>query len=474
MNISLYPAYQSALYSCPCQRAVSGSACGTVPGRASGGRTRPGWGEGPSFILSLSASASGSGGNAGAYMTQGSAVDRGISGYSGYSGYSGGNSYDGMAGEYSGLARVKGQEQAYQTSRRNRELYRSLEEEERYEARQIRQLQRRLEEEAGDEESRGDSASGTGMNTMTMGWTGGTAASEGRFSVRGASEDEDKKDKGLTREYRYNYKEVSNKIRRAKTVVGADQALISARRKVSEIKRKILSGAGDAKKLQFALTHARRMEMAARKKKHHLELEELVTTTRKRDERLKSQEEAASDLKGAVTQLQEAEITEREDAVFDRRDEALDEAYERLEQMKGREEEEKQEMLAQFNARIAELGEEELKELEEQMELLECMEIVNPHMSQEELEKLKRRHRDSEEKAMLKADMDYLKSMIKYIYGQEAGGNVRSAAAAASVYSQAVSAAGGAATAAAAPAAAAAVPAAAAIPSDCGSIDMQV
>ena len=46
--------------------------------------------------------------------------------------------------------------------------------------------------------------------------------------------------------------------------------------------------------------------------------------------------------------------------------------------------------------------------------MLEDMEIINPHMSKEDLEDLKRKHRASEEKAMVKADMDYLKGMIKH------------------------------------------------------------
>ena len=38
----------------------------------------------------------------------------------------------------------------------------------------------------------------------------------------------------------YNYKDVSNKIRRAKTSFSAEQAVISAKRKVIEIKRKLV------------------------------------------------------------------------------------------------------------------------------------------------------------------------------------------------------------------------------------------
>ena len=74
-----------------------------------------------------------------------------------------------------------------------------------------------------------------------------------------------------------------------------------------------------------------------------------------------------------------------------------------------------QDMLSELGKILAEFGEEELKELEEAMEMLEDMEIVDPHMSKEDLEELKRKHRATEQKAMVKADMDYLKGMIKPI-----------------------------------------------------------
>ena len=48
------------------------------------------------------------------------------------------------------------------------------------------------------------------------------------------------------------------------------------------------------------------------------------------------------------------------------------------------------------------------------MELMETMEVVDPHMSKADLEDLKRKHRASEDKAIMKANMEYLKDMIKH------------------------------------------------------------
>ncbi|MCR5754874.1 MAG: hypothetical protein K6G30_08720 [Acetatifactor sp.] len=202
-------------------------------------------------------------------------------------------------------------------------------------------------------------------------------------------------DKKTHKPSNYNSREVATKIQRAKTSASAGLALIAAKRKVLEVKRKISTGDGDPKELQLALTHARRMEMVARKKKHHLELEEMAQTTGQRDERLQ-QEDTAADMKNAMISAQEEELAKKEDAVF--------EAWEEL----------SDEMMADLNAMISELGDEVLEEMEKAMEMLESMEIIDPHMSKEELEELKRKHRLAEQKEMVKADMDYLKGMIKH------------------------------------------------------------
>lgn len=234
--------------------------------------------------------------------------------------------------------------------------------------------------------------------------------------LSGASDKDDKKEE-LKKVSRYNYKEVANKIRQAKTSIGAAQAVIAAKRKVAEVKRRISNGDGDPEELQLDLTHAKRMEMAARKKRHNLELEELCEHTRAKDERREETEEASEDMKQAMAEISEEEIAEKEDAVFEERQEMLDEAMENLKEMRS---DKAEDMLSEMNAMIAEYGEELLEELEEQMEQLENMEIVDPHMSEEELEELKRKHRAAESKAMVKADMDYLKGMIKHL--QEKGG----------------------------------------------------
>ncbi len=182
----------------------------------------------------------------------------------------------------------------------------------------------------------------------------------------------------LDKNLNYNSGEVEQKIRAAKNSISAGRALLSASRKVREVKRKLVTGDGDPAELQISLSHARRIEIVARKKKHHLELEELVEVTSKRDERLNEQEDIREERsEGAI-----AEVSE--------------------------------EAMIELNEKIASFGEDELLELEKTMEIFEEMEVVDPHMSKEELAELKRKHRASEEREMIKADMDYLKAMVKY------------------------------------------------------------
>ena len=161
------------------------------------------------------------------------------------------------------------------------------------------------------------------------------------------------KKKEIQKKATYNYNEVANKIQRAKTAVSAGQAVISAKRKVSEIRRKIASHDGNEEELQLALTHARRMEMVARKKKHNLETEEMVENIQKRDERQDKLEEAASNAEREKVNAAEDQIADREDAVLEEREEM---AHELAEQIGTRHIEISDDELAELNEMLAELG----------------------------------------------------------------------------------------------------------------------
>ena len=222
---------------------------------------------------------------------------------------------------------------------------------------------------------------------------------------------ESEKDELLEKTVDYNYKDVASKIQQAKNSVSAGRAVLAAGRKVLEIRRKITIHDGDPEELQISLTHAKRMEMAARKKKHNIELEELVVRTQKRDENTERLKDSAADMENAMISFAEEDVSEQEDAIFDDRMNLMRTAQEEATESTPQEVED---LMWELNEMISEFGEEELAKLEETMENLENLEVVDPHMSEEDLEDLKRKHRAAENKAIMKADMDYLKDLIKH------------------------------------------------------------
>ena len=208
--------------------------------------------------------------------------------------------------------------------------------------------------------------------------------------------------------YIYNYKEITSKIQRAKTSVSAGQAVLAAKRKVAQIRVKMANSKGDAKELQLALTHAKRIEMVAKKKKLHLENEELVERTLKKDEK---DESLQSDVRDMMVTQTENKISEAADDIFEEREEIFDDALESLENEAGSINDE---VLAGLNEMVAEFGEDMLEELEDSMEMLAGIEIIDPHMSEEDFENLKIKHRSSENKDIVKADTDYIHDMADY------------------------------------------------------------
>ncbi|MCR5397123.1 MAG: hypothetical protein K6E64_06585 [Lachnospiraceae bacterium] len=231
-----------------------------------------------------------------------------------------------------------------------------------------------------------------------------------------------------TEDFKYSVKELSSAISRAKTSISAGQAVIKAKRKVLELKRKLAQGNGDTNELMAALNHAKQMERIAKKKKHHLELEELVEHTQKMDEKLEQQEEANSSggfsnfdiieaAKDKISKAQEQILSEMETVQKDVSEEdvslELSDIVDISDKMASMEDFSNEiSDMAEFSDEMSSLASEELERLDEAMEMLENLEVINPHMSKEDLKKLKIKHRNSEEKDLVKADMDYLKNMI--------------------------------------------------------------
>lgn len=190
----------------------------------------------------------------------------------------------------------------------------------------------------------------------------------------------------------YKYKEISIKIRQAKTPISAGQALLAAKRNVSEIKRQLGQKKGNSEELMLALSHAKRMEMVAKKKKRHIETEKLIENTKKADESKEKEEEAISEQEIRSTYIEEANngIEKAEDEILKQRED----------------------LSKELDIAFANFGDKELEQLEQAMEMLETLEVINPHMSDEDFKMLKIKHRNSEEKSIVKADMEYIKGMF--------------------------------------------------------------
>ena len=209
---------------------------------------------------------------------------------------------------------------------------------------------------------------------------------------------------GTVKKLNYNPNEIAGAIMRSKTSTSASGAVGRARRKVAELKRKLAKKDGDATEIQIALSHARSMERIAVKKKRHLELEELIKN-------------ATS--KGNITDKGINAVNEEniKDLLTDEHDKSLDEIYEKLdevmeESLGGLDEE----IVNHINDVLSEYS----KEFDNMLsEVFDIAEVADPNMSEEDFKLLKIKHDSSERKEIIKANMEYLKSMINYIKGAQ-------------------------------------------------------
>ncbi len=194
---------------------------------------------------------------------------------------------------------------------------------------------------------------------------------------------------------RYNFKEVSTRILKSKTSGSARQVVTMARSKLAQLKRLAKTGKYDDRQLDSAIIHAAKMVRIARKRMKHLQQEEQVKISGR-----------------AAREEKEKEDLELEDM----------EEFERLEEldMEGKTVEvdtvSQEEMLIQ----LMEL-QQRMAELEEQLLDEGMLEELNDEMfsssgggrvSEEELERLKKKHRAKEMQEIVDADMKYLKAMF--------------------------------------------------------------
>ncbi|MCR5094654.1 MAG: hypothetical protein K6B72_11855 [Lachnospiraceae bacterium] len=230
-------------------------------------------------------------------------------------------------------------------------------------------------------------------------------------SLFGETKAEDKEEPKENTSVNYNFRSVTSKIQQAKTSASAGQAVLSAKRKIQELKRKLANSDADPDEITFALNHAKRIERVARKKQHHLEMEEQIIRTQKRDERLDKTAEAAETIVMSQRDQLEDKLTDKQNA-FDEKQTVM--FVQAMEKLKESQSEITDDMIASVDEMIESLTEKEQEMLSEMAETLEDMEILDPHMSEEDLKELRTKHRNAENKEIVKADADYWKSMMKH------------------------------------------------------------
>lgn len=214
-------------------------------------------------------------------------------------------------------------------------------------------------------------------------------------SIR-ASRNKTKDTSTQLKKLKYNFKDISGQIRKSKTSVNAKQVASKARREVVQLKMKMQTGKYDNEELEAAITHAKAMERAAKKKARHLEEEELIKIT----ENSNGTAAAFSELESEMEEKIEAEELELE--------ESMEEAQEIMEEsMEEAIEQATEDMYDMLSDSMEELMEETLGDLAESM-----MAMTDYEMTEDEFTAFKLKHRSSEEKSMLEADAKYLKAMF--------------------------------------------------------------
>ena len=176
----------------------------------------------------------------------------------------------------------------------------------------------------------------------------------------------------------YNFKQISRQIMQAKTPDAARSLIAKVQVKLSGLYKKLRSGEYGDSEVAAAIIHAAAMERIAKRKVRHLE-----------------EEEAAERGSGAANAPgEEGESGEKDE---------LRENLEGNEAISG-------EMMRKIMQEIEEMEEEIAGEtLSELQDMISC---AGKDMSKEEIEEIRRKHRNEEERQLTNADLKYLRALF--------------------------------------------------------------
>lgn len=219
---------------------------------------------------------------------------------------------------------------------------------------------------------------------------------------------------------KYQYKDISSKLVRAKTSSSARQVVSQAKREVMRLKRQRQVEGIDKEELEAAITHAKAMERVAKKKVKHLEEEEMLKAAggsliefEEEDSQSENEDSEVSEMNNPDDEYYESDPSEIEDSPFE--DYEM-EAYEMSED----------ELMSEFSQEtMSNLSEELMAEFSEEMkslledmgldELTDSMTMSKDNLDANDLKMIKIKHRNKEAKDMVKADADYLKVIFDHL-----------------------------------------------------------
>ena len=193
---------------------------------------------------------------------------------------------------------------------------------------------------------------------------------------------------------KYQFKNISSQILRAKTSTSARQVVGQAEREVLRLKRERMKEGVDETEIDAAITHAKAMERVARRKVKHLLQEEMAEASGKKE-----------------TMVTEEEIGNTDD-VKDNKDNKdnegnIDKITDDAEPV--------EDLLEDMSREMQELLEDTGLE-----ELNDALEAETGDMEPEDIKMLKIKHRNKEMKDIVKADSEYLKAVFDHLEEQKA------------------------------------------------------
>lgn len=220
----------------------------------------------------------------------------------------------------------------------------------------------------------------------------------------------------------YNFKELSKQITRAKTSSAARPVVTKIRKKIAELKRKLGNDEYDEEEVRSAIEHAEAMMRIAQKRVKNLKQEELAARGVKAPEEQNEDDFKKRDLEDSLEELENPEqaagfdpFTEQEldpEQLAERFSEEMDGLSELTADLN--------QGLSDLMDQMSELEAELMREFEDELDAL--LETPDVDMSPDDLEDLKRKHRNDEQKRMTHADMKYLKALFDKYQNDKANG----------------------------------------------------